>query len=184
MSANISTYIPTGNASGTRARDQDSFPFLAVPQAMTMYAKFIERGTATVTNGKVIYIGTAAGTGAWVALMQNGATHYKMNHNNGTTQVSSGTASVAVGNGVELRGTLDATGAVTVGMTINGGAETVSASSAANTLQQTWGAQTLWMNSNGTGAVGFLGLLACAVVRGVQSLDTMRRIAGTHTRNG
>lgn len=153
---------------------------------MTVYVKFVERGNATVgVNQKLVFIGNAT-TFLQIIGNASGATvGYIGQWNNGISSsvATAHTAAPNIGDIVEHRATLSAGGILTLEQTI-AGVSTNTTPSAARTLPLAWGATTLWLNSFATANVGYVNLLAVCLVRGVQSLDTMRRYAGTHTRNG
>jgi hypothetical protein len=67
---------------------------------------------------------------------------------------------------------------IQIHQTINGAAETSATASAALALPDAWSAAQLWINSSVTAVAGFNKFMNVAVLRGVQSLTTMRREAG------
>lgn len=187
MSLSVSSYIPTGNATGTRARDQLSFPFLGAPQAMTVYLKYRPMIVAPPTSAVVFHIGNAGLTNPRFDIFTAGSalTVEAVYTNASGTQVASIPAvNLVIGNLVEVRATLSATGSVQCGVTVNGGTEVLGSASAAQALPQAWGGSVVTVGGAGSSLMTFAQVFAIATVRGVQSLDTMRRYAGTHTRNG
>ena len=188
MSNTVTSYIPTGNASGTRNADVWSYALLAVPQAMSAYLKFKEMGTALpaaagVTVPRLLRFGGSGTPDLFIAGAQGVTGGYKAQLVTASGSALGGIVSPVpvVGNIVELLMTLASNGVVNLSQTINGGAAVAATPSAAKALPQTWAAQTFEITAPNTADIG---IIACAVVRGVQSLDTMRRFAGTHTRNG
>lgn len=183
MSANISTYIPTGNASGTRATEPMTFTFGALPQALTVYVKYQVRGIDNLSSRGVLGIGAASATPRLLLFMDSANQARALFQNTTTVNITTGSA-IAAGNIVELRATLTTAGLLTLGVTVNGGTESTTSGSA-QPLPTAWGNTTLAFGRDSANSFrNFIGMMAVCILRGVQSLDTMRRFAGTHTRNG
>jgi hypothetical protein len=191
MSLTVSSLMPTGNASVTRNRDQFSFPFLARPQAMTFYVRFIEQGTiksSTALAWRIFHLGDQLSAKNFLICYGVG-TAYRATYNSGGNSRSVDTASApAIGDLVELRVTLTAGGVLIIAQTVNGGTEVASSPGAALLLPQQWvntsaaSDPLLWMDTVGGSGVGFIALLNCCVARGVQSLASMRRFANVGSR--
>lgn len=183
MSQTVTSYMPTGNATVTRNAETWNYTLTAAPQALSAYLKFKEMGT-NVGAGVIRFLrfGGASGTANLYITYNNG---YGIRFVTAAGTTSSAVLSTlpVVGNIVELLMTLANNGTVVITQTINGGAAVVGGNGTAKALPQAWAAQTFEVTAPGTN-LGDTGILACVVVRGVQSLDTMRRYAGTHTRNG
>lgn len=183
----MTSFIPTGNATATRAADQLSFPFPARPQAMTVYVRFIERGTQSLASARVWQISNAAGSNPRLLLFTAGLkTQYGLIYTNasGTSVQSNVAVAPAIGATVEVRAVLAASGSVQLAVTVNNGTETVGAASAALALPQTWSDTKFWLNSVGTSAVGQADFRALYIGRGAVPLASCRRLAGLLTRNG
>lgn len=170
-----SSYIPTTSATVTRASDTIYFPFTAVPQAMTCYVRGLERGSSRVASGRYLQISNAANAAPRLILLHSGG-------NLGITHDPDGSSVSSVGGGIpaindltEIRGTLNADGSVIAGVSINGSAESVAATSAADTLPTAWSAERLYLVGIGSG-VGF-GFTHICVAAGVKTLAEMRALA-------
>jgi hypothetical protein len=170
-----SSYIPTTSAAVTRAADSLSFAFPYAPQAMTVYADFVEGGAVQTVGNKIFVVGN--GTAA-PYLDTRGYTGqvYTAFHHNGTSVVSSvAAATPTLGQRVELRTALAATGTVTLGQSINGASEVVAATSGTNTLAAAWSGSTVLLGTVDVNP-SFLALRKFVVAAGVQSLATMRSL--------
>lgn len=175
-----SSYIPTTTAAVTRNADVLSYPFPYAPREMTVYLRFVDGvGSATGTTVGLI-IGTASGSlptlqvyhdaGKWVGYYVNG----------GSASTSTAADSTAIGDLVELRVTLSAGGAVTLGQTINGGTEAVAATGTARGMATAWnGSPVVFEINSGAGAAQHFAAYATAIaIPGVQSLAACRAAAG------
>lgn len=180
MASFASAVIVTTTAAASRSADSLSFPFLARPQAMTIYARFVDMGFSLVSDGRICSIGPASFVPTHF-LVQVLAGTYRIFHAPVAvaTGVSSNVAVGTVGDTVELAAQLYADGSVQIHRSYNGGAVTSGTRSAAVGLAQTWGAQQLDI-AKGTGisASSHLPLRNLKIVRGVFDLPTMRRKAG------
>lgn len=173
-----SSYIKTVGATGTRNRDQCSFPLYAPPQAETLYTRFIERGSIHQTQARIWELGVATSLSPRLILESNGFFYQMTNAQTaGIVQSTLATGS-SIGNLIELRGVLAADGRVQLHQSINGGAETSAAQSAAQALAARWSDQLIWLNSVGTVAntIGFNAFHAPIVVRGAPSLADFRAL--------
>lgn len=181
MALIATSYVPTGGATATRNADVLPFPFLARPQAMTIYVRFVELGTAftgTTTGLLAISADTEAAPLFRIRRSANGT--YIVEHETAGGTVSASVSGISIGDVVELRATLSATGTVQLHVSINGAAESSSSESAALTLATAWSGQKLFLNArdlNTTTLIGFNAFRNVIFHRGVQSLVTMRRLA-------
>lgn len=174
MADHVSSYMPTGGAVVTRAADSLKFTLSARPQAMTAYLRFMDNGTRN-TAGLILRFGSSDTAADPRLQIDAASTGYRITHDNGTSSVTATTPALgALGDSVELMGTLSAAGAVQLTQSINGGTTAQSAQSGGITLGQTWAASQVWVNDSS----GYIGLRNLAVSRGVQSIATMRRLAG------
>lgn len=152
-----SSHAPTVSAAVTRAAETLSFPFLPVPQEMTVYVKFIERGTILLTTDtRIMHIGSIAAGGDPRFAIDVNSGNYRVFHDNGIT-IPAATLAVApsAGDTVELRAILHSDGHVTIGQCINGAGETTATDTTMATLGAAWAGQLLHLNSVGTSNVGF-----------------------------
>jgi hypothetical protein len=168
------SYIPTGSGTASRVADTLTFPLLALPRTMTIYQDAVWFvGPDAATN----YVGFCFGNGGDPYVLQriNGLTGESQGqHNAGVGPVQADTA-VAVGNGqrAQTRTVLHADGSVVVGMSVDGGAESVSAPSAATALASAWSAPQLMLGTD-TSQPAYFALRATRVAAGVQPLAYMR----------
>lgn len=182
MSNSVTSYLPSGSATVARNADVWTYTFAAVPQAMSAYLKFKEMGTNS-GNGIIRFLRFGGASSPDLYITYNGGYGIRFLTASGTTSSIVSNPLPVVGNIVELLMTLASNGSVVMSQTINGGTAVVGGTGTAKAIPQTWSAQTFEVTVPATNN-GDTGIIACAVMRGVQSLDTMRRIAGTHTRNG
>lgn len=173
-----SSYIPTVAATVTRNADNLSFPFPSQPEAISLYVRFVELGMRQLgTLPRLVAIGGSAapnlvvftnGTNYYVALLSAG----------GVESDSTDSSTPTLGQQVELLITLSAAGAPQIASSINSGAIVTAVAGPARPLSQTWNAQTLYVaNASGIGN-GYAAFRNILVLRGVQSMTTMRRYAG------
>lgn len=144
--------IVTVGSAVTRAIDDDSFAYSAVPQASCGVIKFVS-GQKSNYGGEVIQqIGSNAGA-RLVISKTSGAATLTILHNNGSSSVSTTVAcAVTTDDTVEVFWWLYATGSVNIGVSINGAAVVMGAASAANALAAAWGALALRLNEDATPA--------------------------------
>lgn len=174
-----SSYIPTlAGAVDTRTADSLTFPWTALPQAMSVYLKFQERGTIRIANGVVFRI-ASGGSSVFLINTNSAATLYQAQFANhvGVTRSSTLAAAPTVGNIVELLATVTSAGVLQLSQSIGGAAATSATASAAMVLPPSWAASTITI-----APTGVIALLNLVIVRGVQDMATMRRLAGTDRR--
>lgn len=182
MATFASSYIKTNGTALTRNRDRLSFPYNARPQAMTVYVRFVERGTVLITNARILHIGLANSANAPLLdiLETSAGGKYRVVYNSGTGSVSSSlTAAPSINDIVELRVTLTGAGVAQIHQSINGATETSATAASALTLPQTWAGTDVELNATIAGNTGFSAFTNIVITRGVQTLETMRRMAGT-----
>jgi hypothetical protein len=166
--------IATAGATASRSVDAFSLPFPYTPQAMTLYLKFVERGTITVPSAAALYVGNAGNTGARLWIDSTG-TAYRLNHHNGTTLVQVTLATgPTIGDSVELRAVLNVDGSIQLGQSINSAAETTTATSAVNALATAWSDTLCYLNTTGTTNPGAIAVQALKAMRGVPTLTALR----------
>ncbi len=166
-----SSYIPTTTAAVTRSADALSFAFNAVPQAMTVYADFIESGTEQINSSGIFSIGGVTNPALFLAGNQP---KYGLYHRVGSDVTSIASTSPTIGQRVELRAVLSATGTVTLGQTINAGTEAVAATSSALALATAWSNTTLTIGTRGPASEGFGAFTAFKIAPGTKTLAQMR----------
>jgi hypothetical protein len=173
-----SSYIPTAATTITRNADSLYFPFTAVPQAMTVYARGVEQGGYRTSGSRLVYLGDEASTNPRL-LVQVSAAGYRTTHiaSGGTVVESSATVSAALGAMTEVRGVVASTGAVTTGVSLNSGAETVAATSGVLALAGAWSGTRLYLAGGGGGS-GQFAFTYVVVAQGEQTRATMRQLAG------
>jgi hypothetical protein len=172
------------DASEFRRADSFYADFPYPPQAMTLYVKFVERGTlagAIPSSERVVHIGSTSSVGyPRFLLYAHPDGVYKCAHDNGTTTVVAGTTSTlsatSYGDVVELRGVLNADGSVTIGQSINSGTEETSTDSTAVTLGTAWADTRIWINSVGSAFYGVSQYRSVKVARGAKTMAEMRAL--------
>jgi hypothetical protein len=149
-----SSAIYTTTAAATRASDALSYAWPHAPQEMTLYMKFIERGSITSSNARLFEIG--AGTNPRFFVGKDGPSYVaSLVTAGGAVQTGYTAAYPVVGDLVEARAVLHANGAVTYGQAINGGAEQALTNGGGLALPGAWSGPTIWINSIEGSAVGF-----------------------------
>jgi hypothetical protein len=165
-------------AGGTRLADSLSWPFLARPQAMTMYLRFIELGAVGIASARVAVIGSNALGNPYLYVYTSGS-FYRVEYHNGSTSVQATLAAApAIGDRVELRAVLNANGSVTIAQALNDGAEgtpvTSSAPGTGPAIAASWSAQTFWLNGEAAANAGIALYRESKLIAGVRSLIDCR----------
>jgi hypothetical protein len=180
MAASSSSYQPSAGAAVQRNADVLPFPFPARPQAMTIYVRFIEMGTILEASVRIVEVSDIAAAGPLFRVFPVSGL-YAFEHVNAAGANSRATLAVApsIGNGVELLAQLTAGGTCKLIQSINEAAETETAESSALLLSPAWSSTILFVNDRlAEDRGGFIALRNLVFHRGVQSLETMRRLAG------
>lgn len=165
-----SSYIKTEASAVTRAADGLAFDYLALPCPLTMYARFVERGTVLINSGRIAQI--SSGPEPRFTLVTRSSFQYGVTHGNGVSAQSVGLSTApGLGDEVELCGTLSATGSVRLFQSINGDPETSSSESSAVPLAPAWADTKLVVNGPTNGLIA---LESLKIAAGVRSLDYMR----------
>jgi len=168
-------YIPTTTGTVTRNDDTVAVPFTAQPQALTVYVRLTELGAIkdTAINERILVVGGT--TGARIRILAVAGFYSAFLDNTAGANVSSTAAAAPVlGDTVELMATVTAAGVIQLTQAINGVAVTAAAS-AAQALDSAFNAQTVSFGETAANAV--VAIANAVIVRGVQTLDAMRRIA-------
>lgn len=167
------------DASETKNADTLYGAYSHVPQALTVYAKFIEWGSVNDDlDGGIIHIGSATVSTDPRFLVRASGGFYLALHDNGTASPTATLAAApSVGDTVELRAVLNADGSVDLGQSINAGAETTASDATAAALGAAWADTRLYIGSLGTGNRGMNPIIAVKVVSGVRTMAQMRNFA-------
>ncbi len=180
MAANVSSYIATTGTSASRNADQISFSFLARPQSLTAYVRFVELGSMLASSAmRILHIGLLATTNPRFDIYFSGTNHALAIVTASTSRTSVLAGSLpALGDVVELRGTIASNGAIQLHRAINGGSEESATATAALVLPTAWAGTNLILNNEITTRIGTVGVLNVLLLRGVQTLETMRQVIG------
>ncbi len=175
------SYMPaTTGGEVERLADVLPMTFGARPQAMTIYCRFIERGTIqTSTTARVLQIGSSGDTNPRLAIF-NSTGVYRLQHQTrlGSVTGDASSSGPTLGQAVELLGLVDTDGSVQLNMSVNSAAVTEGTASSGLAFADAWSAQQLWLGGVSDTLTGFTALREVVCHRGVQSIDTMRRVAG------
>lgn len=176
------TYVPSRGGVGTRNIDALTETVQFRPQALTVYVRFVERGTITLTAGfpRIFQIGTVAivGDTCFFRVFNNNDRFYRVQlGTSGATTNSTLTAAPDVSDMVELAAQLYADGAVQLHQSVNGGTVTSATKSGANALRSDWTNTTLAIGSRNGDNAGAIGATHILIRRGVLPLVKMRRYA-------
>ena len=166
-----SSFIPTEGSSVTRAVESVSWPLAVKPRALTIYCRFIERGTA----------GLGVGTRLWqfsnaipqIYVDTTGIFYRGIVGMTAGTGVSTLATAPSLSDEVEVRTTLTEAGVVQVHQTINDGAEVSAAAAAGVALDGAFDSEILTLNGP---TVGFGSFFELKVALGVQTRDFMREV--------
>lgn len=163
--------MPTTTSAVTRGADSYAMPFTAPPVEMTVYLKFVEKGSALISANLFAITDAAVGNPLFRCLTSGG--FYVTQHVN-AANVSSQVPVAALGDVVELVLRLFGDGSVDISESINGGAVVVGTQSAPTALATAWADDILWLNSAGSGGVGFTALQSLKVIAGARGLAEAR----------
>lgn len=144
------------------------------PVAMSGLIDFVENSALSGSGTIFSLTNDAADSPAlWIT---STSTQYRLNHHNGTTQVTSTMSGTAptTGDRVRLRWWLYADGKIQLFQQINSAAETSASASSANTLGAAWaGTPDFRLNAVGTGTTGSSVFLGAVVSLGNQTQATL-----------
>ena len=173
-----SSYIQTTSAVAVRGEEEVVFPYTSPPQAMTLYAKFMEKGAVLPAYKQIAHIGNAGATDGYISLTAAnvGSDFYRWRVHDGTTDKTIVAATGPTpGTVVELCGSVSAAGVSLLEQSVDGAATTSSTTSGVSFSDFTeFGAATLSINSNIGNNTGNNGAMAVVAVRGAHSLADMR----------
>lgn len=156
--------IVATSAATTRSADSLYWDFLADMQAMMIYCLFVEGGTASTTSSRILQLG---GTTEQFLIFQDGALGtYKIYWDDSVSARSSVPGgAVAVGDVVEILMVLQSNGAVQGIQSINRGAVSAGAESAALALPASLGTKKLWAGTSNAGDAGATSLAEVKIVK-------------------
>lgn len=171
------TYVKTTTATVTRNLDALSYPFAPLPQALTLYVRFVERTADNVNVRRLLQIGTTSPRLTLVKATGLSPGTYTFTHTNSSGVSSSAAPSgVVVGSVVELAAQLYGDGSVQLHARRDGGAITSAARSATLALASAWDAALLTVG-NASPATGMgATLLDAKVAAGIRTLDQMAQL--------
>lgn len=184
LGAFASSTIPTLSGSVARTADTPVGVSLAPPNACTLYFRGIwsEGAVDGTTNYQLFLIGPGTAATAYLLIRIDGATlKATAQHNNGggaSSTSATGTA-LNIGDTYEVWAFLDGgTGAVTVGLSVNGGPLTVSAASSVRALATAWGSTNVYLGTLSSGGQpGYITLQAALMVSGYKSFSETQALA-------
>ena len=174
-----SSYIKTVASTVTRNAETLSFPFVAPPQEMTVYVKFVEGGTTlTGTTTRLFKIGSTVSAAAPFLHIRNVSGKYGGTWDGGVLSSPSTMATApSIADAVELRLTLSGAGVYQLHQSINSAAETSASSQVGDPLPTTWAGQLLFFNGSGdTSKLGFNKFRSIKVARGTKTMAEMRAL--------
>ena len=150
IKAQVPTSYMMSNASvGARDADVLTYPFTYVPQAMTIYTRFIERGNYSINDSFVWNIGGASTP--QLNIIHHLVGQCYIGRNIGGASVDTGTGALNIptlNDVVEHLLILYADGSVELRQTINGAAEQTSGRSSALTMGIAWANPKLFIGAN------------------------------------
>lgn len=181
----VTSYIATTTGTVSRPVETMYADYLAAPQSQTIYVKAVERGTASLSSGGLLFIGDANNsTDPRLSINQAaGAGRYQFVFDNGTASASAtlgAGAAVSLGDVFEIRATLNSDGSVVIGVSIAEGAETtVSASAPTGGLTDAgsaWANTRAYIGSRGSSNQGVNPIVAVKIAKGTKTMAEMRSL--------
>lgn len=178
-----SSYIATTTVTVTRASDVLYFPYTPVPQEETFFVDGFERTRCNVAPATTtILLGISDGASAdprTFLKRPSASTGYQYSYDPATerTTANVGGASTEVGARIRLRGLLGSNGAPSIGVTVNGGAESTAGPGTADPLAAAWSGQRLYVGSLGGALIGNFAFARVLNVAGTLSMDDLEEIA-------
>lgn len=167
----VSSYIATTGSAVARATDSLSFPIGFNPQEMSVYVRCIEKGTVNTTDGRLFNIGGDA-PARFLCYSPGAATYSTLWQSGGISSIGLGSAPT-VGQSLEIRQALSATGVPTIGQSLDAGTEAVAVGSA-SAIGTGWSSSTLQINSTIAGSYGFAAFRDIRVFKGTRDLTYCR----------
>jgi hypothetical protein len=179
MTKVASSYMRTNGAALTRAADALSWANVAGrPAALTVYIKFVDLAGAANQPPTATLVAIGADPALAVRVISS---VWAGVHSNGVANVTGSASAASSANDlVELVIQLSTTGTVTVIQSLNGATATTGSASSVLKFGSAWSTPTLSLGATISGAnQALVGVRALLIHRGVQTLATMRRLAGT-----
>lgn len=176
-----SSYIKTEGSTVTRNADSLYFPFTATPQAMTVYARGVERELSYTSDARILYVGDAAGNNPRIFVRSAGTSNrWSVSRVDGAGAVTQATSTQPVtrGQSVEARAVLNASGGIYLGISVASAAEVVSSTAAGTSLEASWSGPRIYVGPPPVGNGAAFAFTHVCVAAGEQSMDTMRQLAG------
>jgi hypothetical protein len=173
-SAFPSSYIPTTTVAVTRAADALSFAFNALPQVMTVYAKYLTVGAGAVQGFVWAIAATAFGT-PYLGLYEIGTSLVGRYDVASVDYESSSVLSPTSGATVEGLTTLSSTSVITQSGALNGGATVTGSPTTGPTLPGSWGSSPILTIGNYIPGAG--GLPIFGVVQSLRIAYDVRTLA-------
>jgi hypothetical protein len=168
------------DAGVTKAADHLYHAYLALPQAMTAYVSFVEGGTALLSGLRIAVVGIDGGAaGNRLDILADNDRYRALCVNGGSSSDSLMGAATApdLGDFVELRVTVSATGVCQIHQSINGATEVAGVAGGAAGVPGTWQGERLVLNSLGDGTqAGVNAFVAHKIAPGVRTLSEMRAL--------
>lgn len=171
-----SSYLATTTVAVSRSADFLSFPFNAPPQSLTYYVKGVNTGSAQLATTNPYYLLLGVGPNYFL-LYQSGGKPAIVSTGTGavtSTATSAGT-NPAVGDTVELLGSVSALGSADISQSLNGGTITGSTGAGATgVIASAFTLPQITLNAADTGN-GFFSTQIARIATGVQSMAYMRQ---------
>lgn len=131
------SYIPTAATTASRGAETLTVTTAQTWQAMTFYARIPYESGTGFSEGTYFALKPSAASPV-ISINRDTSGNYRLSHDNGSTTVHGAVGSAStLGAIVEIRGIVYADGSVQAGISINGGAESLGAQSAANAFSGT-----------------------------------------------
>lgn len=166
------SYLKTTTTTSPRNADNLQLPFNFTPQEMTLYLKFIERGTIHIQSGKLLQIGSSADAAPRLLVYRN--TNYEFLHQtSGGTTASQAAAAPAFGDTVELRCRFRSQG-ISLSQTINGGTEVEATGGAVNAFAAVWSDTKIWLGGLNGSSGAVVALQSVKIAASSKTLAEMR----------
>jgi hypothetical protein len=162
-------------AGASRAADVLTYTHMALPQELTRYTRFVDRGirAAGSANHGLWSLGNA-GSGAMSVALFGAATGYTLRHVGGSTRSVTTATEDTHGLEVECRAVVHANGSISLGVTVDRGAEVLEVNDTANALASEYSAAENHVGHWSTNKHGNVVLLEDRIVPGVATLGELR----------
>jgi hypothetical protein len=174
QAAFLSSYIPTTTVAVTRGSDALTFPTTFDQQALTIYAQYIEQGSASLGLCGLVTVGNQSVLPTAAVYINGSGIGGLYQRSGGLSQPADVAMAPVFGDSMEVRLTLSSTGVVQVGASKNAAAEVVDTPSSATALTTGWGSSQILLNDISGPQKGFVAIRSVRIAAGVQSLATMR----------